>query len=463
VVLGHIPLHPDSPPGLLSTWVEAWVEGRARRLSQPGAGVRVADLIGGQISVTRQAFDAVGGFDARFTRDGAFGSEDVDFGYRLLRHGCSVTFNPNALSRQRYAVRPSQFLQQWRRAGRAAMQFARKHPEAAAEVLRSTVNRRRFRWLARVSVLAAPMRRLAVALVERGRQGRPTAALFFAAQAAEYCRGLWEAGGPPRRRPLRVLAYHAIAETAGAGAFAPYGVRPEEFRRQMVALQRAGYRFVSAEEVVHFLRGAGGLPRRPVLLTFDDCYTSVLEHALPILEARGIPAMAFAVTARLGSTNDWARGPGAPAMPLLDADGLRRLARAGVEIGAHSRAHRSLPSLDAEALVDEVVGSCDDLRRMGFPPARFFAYPYGEADARVGAAVRAAGCEGAFTVEPGLARPGVDRFRIPRVEILRSDVGWRFRWKVALGGPLQARREGSAVLAWTCWRPSRGVVPEVAR
>ena len=464
VVLGHIPLHPDSPRGLLSTWVKQWVDVRARRLSAPGTSVKVSDLIGGQISVSREAFHAVGGFDARLTHGGSFGNEDVDFGYRLLQRGYCAVFNPNAICRQRYTVRPRQFLRQWRQSGQASVMFARKHPEIAEKIFGNSLNRPIFRWLAELPALTTPLCRLAVTLVERGHQGALTARLFFLAQALEYCRGLREAGGMPRSRALRVLAYHALEDTTGAGRFERYGVRPEDFRHQIALLQRAGYQFVSAAEVVHFVRGAGGLPRRPVLLTFDDCYVSLLEHALPVLEDLGIPAVAFAVTGRLGGMTDWSRSPGAPQLPLLDADGLRQLARAGVEIGAHSRTHRELPSLSATELADEVAGSCKELRGMGVGQVPLFAYPYGESDDRVRHAVESAGCRAAFTVEPGFVRAGVDPFRIPRIEILRNDIGWRFRWKVAVAGPLRRAKEGRLAVISGVWRRwGEAILPGIAR
>ena len=447
VVLGHIPVHPDSPRGLLSTWVQDWVNRRCRRLSAPGAQVRISDLIGGQISVSRAAFHAAGGFDRRLKC-----GEDVDFGYRLLRHGYRASFNPNAISWQRYTVRPDQFLRQWRESGRASITAARKHPEIADQLLAKNVNRPIFRLLAKSRAMSAPLRWLAVTLVDRGQQGPVTRRLFFAAQSLEYCRGLSEAGGMPRPRALRVLAYHAIADIPGSARFAAYGVRPDDFRWQLRVLERAGYHFVSADEVVHFVRGSGGLPSRPVLLTFDDCFATVLEHALPILEERRVPAVAFAVTNRLGGTNDWSRAPGAPQLPLLDLEGLRRLAQSGVEIGSHSRTHRQLPGVSAGELADEVAGSCEELHAKALGPVRLFAYPYGESNERVQSAVESAGYQIAFTVDPGFVQPGVDPYRIPRIEILRRDVGWRFRWKVAVAGPLLRPQEGPLAFVRSLWQ-----------
>ena len=140
VVIGHIPLHPDSPRSLLSTWVARWVDRRARRLSAPGAEVRPLDLIGGQISVSRQAFQTVGGFDI-----GLRCGEDVDFGYRVVRSGHRARFNPQAISWQRYTVGARQWLRQWRESGRSSVRSARKHPEIADRFFDRPMNRPMYR------------------------------------------------------------------------------------------------------------------------------------------------------------------------------------------------------------------------------------------------------------------------------------------------------------------------------
>lgn len=135
VVLGHMPLHPDSPSGLLSSGVEHWVEQRRHRLAQPGAELTLHDLLTGQLSVSRAAFDRVGGFDLRFTRAGTFGNEDVDLGYRLLQSGFRCVFNSAAVSWQRYVVGPAELLRRTRDVGRADVAFTRKHPEQGRRAL----------------------------------------------------------------------------------------------------------------------------------------------------------------------------------------------------------------------------------------------------------------------------------------------------------------------------------------
>jgi peptidoglycan/xylan/chitin deacetylase (PgdA/CDA1 family)/glycosyltransferase involved in cell wall biosynthesis len=439
VTLGHIPLHPQSPLNILSAAVKSWAEERVRNLSSPRAKLTLHDLLTGQLSLSRQIFRSVGGFDTNFTRGGSFGNEDIDFGYRLMLAGYRIVFNPAAISWQNYVVHPRQYLRQWRQAGRADVAFARKHPEQAKTLFAlngagTRINRRLWRPLASVPVLPIPLLAalgwLAITLMERGGQTAALARLFFEVRSLEYWTGVQEAGGMPRPRPLRVLAYHAIKDLLGAPVVESYGVPPDLFRRHLDALRWAGFQFVSADEFLHFLHSGGGLPRRPLLLTFDDGYADLLDVVLPLLKERNIRAVVFAVSRRLGGTNEWDEAIGGPRLQLLDVDGLKQLAEAGVEIGGHSRTHRPLTRVPDEELLEEIAGSVEDLKAAGLNRPRLFAYPEGEQDRRVQHATRQAGLQAAFTVIAGRAQPGCDPYQVPRIEIMREDSGWKFLWKV---------------------------------
>lgn len=92
-----------------------------------------------------------------------------------------------------------------------------------------------------------------------------------------------------------------------------------------------------------------------IILISQKEVTSLLPHIT--LTKQAIPAVAFAVSGRLGGTNDWDKAIGASRLQLLDAIGLRRLAQEGVEIGAHSRTHRPLTHVAVEELSNEISGS----------------------------------------------------------------------------------------------------------
>jgi glycosyltransferase involved in cell wall biosynthesis len=144
-VIGHIPLDPASPDTFLAHGVGKWADSRRARLMSCDE-LDLFDLLGGHLSVKRTLFEELGGFDTAFTKDGAFGDEDIDFGIRLLERA-RVVFNPNAISYQRYIVTPRQLLRQWRDAGEADVLFARKHPARGARLFELHGG---SKWLARL-------------------------------------------------------------------------------------------------------------------------------------------------------------------------------------------------------------------------------------------------------------------------------------------------------------------------
>lgn len=451
VVLGDIPIHPDSPRGLLSERVRMWSEKRANRLAVPGAELTSADMLTGQISLRRDLFNRIAGFDTRFTREGSFGNEDTDLGYRLFKGGYKIVYNSKAITLQTYVIRAGQYLRQYFDAGHADVEYVRKHPDQIETIfprkkLERKIVRRWFRPICRwpfvSQLIGKAASRLAVWLVEEGFQDWRTARFFSEVKNFEYWRGVARAGGIPHSRMLRVLAYHAIEDLSDNPKLKPYGIPGEEFRQQLTILRQAGYKFVSGEEALNFLDGRAYLPRHAVLLTFDDCYVSVLENALPILQEAQIPAVSFAVSGQLGGFNRWDERLG-KRLPLLDAEGLKTLERHRVEIGAHSRTHPQLPRIKIDDLPNEIDRSVEELNQAGLQRPRLFAYPYGEHNEGVRAAVASAGLTAAFTVEPGFVRRGENRFALPRIEILRGDLGRKLRWKVAVGGPLRSKGHGS--------------------
>lgn len=440
-VLGHLPLHPDAPKNFLSRSIESWAAERIERLSVPGAEPDPLELLTGQLSISRETFFAVGGFDTAFTDGGTFGNEDTEFGYRLFLRGCKVVFNPLAISWQYYAVTPRDYLRRSFQVGHADVMFARRHPEQLRTLFSLDTRERLlvrgfWRPLQRVpllpALLARLLRRLALPMVERGMENFLATRLFREAASAAYWQGVSAGGGIPGAHPVRVLAYHALSRLPTGTVFEPYGVPPDEFAQQLDQLMKAGYHFLGVDEFLRYLRDGAGVPRRALLLTFDDAYAD-LSSAIPVLLERGIVAIVFVVSSRMGGTNEWDQAIGAPRLPLLDADGLKELVRNGVEIGLHSKTHPFLTRLPDSELADEIEGGGDALERHGLGRPRCFAYPYGEHDPRVREAVRQARMTAAFTVEPGRVRSGQDPFSIPRFEILRGDVGWRLRLKLAAG------------------------------
>lgn len=444
-VLGHIPVAPSSPPSFLTRNLAVWAEERRERLVRAEGRMEVQDVLTGQLSVHRTVFESLGGFDERFTRGGAFGGEDTDFGKRFLESGHSVVFVPTAVSEQNYVVTPQAYLTQWHQAGLADVAYVRKHPREGRRILESRrperhSNRYLARPLARCPPVSRPVAAMARRVVVELARLRPHAPaveqLFFLVRNLEYWRGVNEAGGLPRRRPFRVLCYHSVRDLHGAPVIEQYGVPAPWLRVQLQRLRSLGFHFVSLDEALAALQGTSGLPRRALLVTFDDCFVDLLTDAVPVLLEADVPATAFAVARLIGQSNVWDTAIGAPTLPLLDADGLSAVAAAGVDVQLHGATHRSLRGLTAAELLAETSGAAESLTAIGLPPPVAFAYPHGQHDARGRRAVSSAGLRVAFSVRPGMVRPGrVNPMAVPRIEVLRRDgTGLRLLFKVLTAG-----------------------------
>jgi glycosyltransferase involved in cell wall biosynthesis/peptidoglycan/xylan/chitin deacetylase (PgdA/CDA1 family) len=447
LVIGDLPLHPDSPPGLLSWGVGFWAETRRERLAAAGAELGLDDLLTGQMSIAREAFDRLGGFDTSFTREGLFGGEDIDFGYRALKADLKLAFNPNARSYQYYEVDPAVYLRRAWESGRSETELVAKHPEQAGRFdAGPSFNTRRSRWLLGPLVSAPawvnwPLRRSVVALIRSGRRGSLARRLFFGLRTLEHQRGARSARPAAASGRALVLAYHAVADLRDDPVLAEYGVPPQRLGAQLDALRAAGWTFVDLDAFLAGLAGRDSLPKRAVLVTFDDCYVD-LRAGAEVLSGREVPAVAFAVAGLTGATNEWDRPLGAQELRLLDGEGLRQLAARGIEIGSHAMTHRPLARLDPGEAAGEAKESAARLEALGLPRPRALSYPYGESSPAVEAAVRDAGYALAFTVTPGVVENGTNRLALPRIEVLASDSPRGLRLKLATArwpSPLRQR------------------------
>jgi peptidoglycan/xylan/chitin deacetylase (PgdA/CDA1 family) len=211
--------------------------------------------------------------------------------------------------------------------------------------------------------------------------------------------------GPHLRTAVPVLMYHAIGVPPARAPFPELFVSAAGFRLQMAALHRTGYHPITLGHAWAAWHGRARLPRRPVVLTFDDGYRGDYYHSMPALHRRGWPAVLNLLVANLHR-----RGWG------LKTWMVRRMIAAGWEVDSHTLTHPDLTTVSSARLRREVSGSRAVLRRLFHVPVDFFCYPAGAFDPQVEAAVRRAGYLAATTELPGPAEPaqgeGLHRIRV---------------------------------------------------
>lgn len=278
-------------------------------------------------------------------------------------------------------------------------------------------------------------------------------------------------------RRAAILNYHRVLtheEARRSAVDEGMFVSPSTFASQLDWLVE-NFRVLPLAEIVDAILGDSPLPARACAITFDDGWRDNLIHALPALEARGLPGTLFVVTGRIGSNGAFwpdemarilrelpagrrsrlfrrlgvseggadplyalleflkdvpvavrdaalaelraeADGPPEPEeRVLLDWSELDRMAEGGVAIEAHGETHDMLTALDDEAAMAELAGSRRTLLERGHGRAGLFAYPAGRHDARVCRLTAEAGFRAAFTIERRVLGRDADPFAMPRL------------------------------------------------
>lgn len=177
------------------------------------------------------------------------------------------------------------------------------------------------------------------------------------------------------------------------------------FVEQMQYLASGGYHVVSLGALVDALEGKAQLPRRAVVITFDDGWANQYHHALPILRRFGATATFFVFTSVIASDKrnmTWKQ--------------LAELQAAGMSIGSHTRTHPSLPH-SHRTLRDEVQLSRDDIaKHLGRVP-EFFAYPFGDWDKESADWTKRAGYRAARTYRGGAWNSSADRYHLRAIPV----------------------------------------------
>lgn len=291
-----------------------------------------------------------------------------------------------------------------------------------------------------------------------------------------------------------VLCYHGTAEENGdpVREIVPaHGRRDFEGHLDLLARR---YDVVPASRIFDAISERRPGQRFPVAITFDDDLSSHATIAAPALADRGLPATFFLSGASLdqpfafwwerlqhvldnglplpgklgvaSNTSALAIADvvrtmpakeradiaeemaellgGDPASAGIRAGQVRAIAEQGFELGFHTLDHETLTALGDAELASAVVVGRDALERVSGQRLSMIAYPFGAADARVGAAAEAAGYTLGFVLW-GITRSDAPRFLVPR---LTAPFGPPDRLDLAItrtliGAYRRSRRDGS--------------------
>jgi len=207
--------------------------------------------------------------------------------------------------------------------------------------------------------------------------------------------------GPITKEPeISVLCYHSIRKDT-----LNTSVAPEDFEKQIQYLKKKGYQFINPNELYKYLNEEEDLPRKSILMTFDDGYKSLYINAFPILDKYEIPALMFLV----GDFEVSKAARKSQEEGLTKEDRIEMEETSLITFGYHSKTHPMLDLLEPEDIEKEIESTY-----------LYFAYPGGHSSRLVMKSVEQRGYKMAFSISPGLVRKNNSLFYIPRNVITKK-------------------------------------------
>ena len=181
-------------------------------------------------------------------------------------------------------------------------------------------------------------------------------------------------------------------------------ITPDVFEEQVKTLSDAGYTFITAKELGEVLDGKTNLPKKPILLTFDDGHWDLDTDVLPILKKYNVKATAYIIPGFIGGSD------------FLSSQQLQDVISSKlVEIGAHTVHHISLKGKFLPIVQYEVNQSKSMLEKEFHLSVVSFAYPGGAFDEQAIKVVKDAKFSTAVSTVPGIAQGSANRFFLFRL------------------------------------------------
>jgi peptidoglycan/xylan/chitin deacetylase (PgdA/CDA1 family) len=220
--------------------------------------------------------------------------------------------------------------------------------------------------------------------------------------------GAWPGRGEPRGATL--LIYHRV----GGGTADELDLAPSRFHAQVHQLAAADV--LSLDAALDRLDAQDERPS--FVLTFDDGFADIYQHAWPLLREHRLPFTLYLASGYMGQPMRWpgstARGePGTG----LSWSQIAEMVDSGLcTVGNHTHDH-----VRPQALTVEQLDTCSDAveQAVGVRP-RHFTYPWGIPVPALEPAMRDR-FRSASTGELGRNDAAIDRMRLRRVPVRRTD------------------------------------------
>jgi peptidoglycan/xylan/chitin deacetylase (PgdA/CDA1 family) len=214
---------------------------------------------------------------------------------------------------------------------------------------------------------------------------------------------------------IPILMYHSI----GIGRFNPYVVSTDRLNKDMQYLKKNGFTTLSTDELYDFMVKNKPVPKKSVLITFDDGYEDNYTNAYPILKKFNFKATIFVITGYIDKGNRY-----------LSSSQLKEMQRNGIDIESHTNLHDKLGNDSYSVQLKTLKISKEYIEKTLNKRVRYISYPYGSYNLNTLKAVQAAGYEMAFTTKGRWANISNGILSLDRVFISGFHHSYSFQTRV---------------------------------
>jgi peptidoglycan/xylan/chitin deacetylase (PgdA/CDA1 family) len=199
---------------------------------------------------------------------------------------------------------------------------------------------------------------------------------------------------------IPVLTYHSVGNTNGNELI----ISPELLDKEMQWLKDNGYTTLTLAEAYRFFSENKPVPKKSVVLTFDDGYVDNYTLMYPILKKYGFKATIFVIT----DTVDKAPG-------YLTSAQLKELESNGISIESHTVHHNELDTLSYQSQLEEMKNSKLFLEGLLNKKVDYIAYPIGNYNDVTLQTAKEVGYKMAFSMDRGWSNTNNGIYKLHRV------------------------------------------------
>jgi peptidoglycan/xylan/chitin deacetylase (PgdA/CDA1 family) len=179
--------------------------------------------------------------------------------------------------------------------------------------------------------------------------------------------GQTDAGYVLKQKEIPILCYHQIRDwrPTDSKRARDYIVPVEAFRNQMKMLADSGYTSVLPDQLYAYLTAGKPLPKKPMMLTFDDTDLDQYTIALPEMKKYGFKGIFFIMTVSLGKNH------------YMSKEQVRQLSDEGNTIGSHTWDHHNVKQYSGKDWEVQIDKPTRQLESITGRKILYFAYPFG--------------------------------------------------------------------------------------